>query len=100
LKSLVSLVFQTSLMQFVEAVRDDLTAVGVNVGEVKSVIQRVEESHRAHMQEIESLHANLNTLGFCLKNAGSDVEEIKTGFSRFETTLNDHVFQTQSFTTL
>ncbi|KAF8877095.1 hypothetical protein BD779DRAFT_1475355 [Infundibulicybe gibba] len=46
LKSLVSLAFQTSLMEFVEMARDELVAVGLNMARIESTVSAIEADQR------------------------------------------------------
>ncbi|KAF8876078.1 hypothetical protein BD779DRAFT_1561509 [Infundibulicybe gibba] len=46
LKSLISLAFQTSLMEFVEKAHDELVAVGLNVARIESAISVIEADQR------------------------------------------------------
>ncbi|KAF8877092.1 hypothetical protein BD779DRAFT_121386 [Infundibulicybe gibba] len=78
LKSLISLAFQTSLMEFVEKAHDELVAVGLNVARIESAISVIEADQRAHMEKIESLHIDLQALGWTLWDSASGIAEIES----------------------
>ncbi|KAF8886194.1 hypothetical protein BD779DRAFT_636217 [Infundibulicybe gibba] len=78
LKSLVSLAFQTSLMEFVEKAHDELAAVGLNVTGIESAVSAIEADQRAHAEKTESLYVDLQALGWTLRDSANSIAKIES----------------------
>ncbi|KAF8881917.1 hypothetical protein BD779DRAFT_1626992 [Infundibulicybe gibba] len=77
LKSLVSLAFQTSLIEFVEKAHDELMAVGLNVARIGSAVSAIEADQRAYMVKTESFHVDLQALGWTLRDSANSITKIE-----------------------
>ncbi|KAF8876852.1 hypothetical protein BD779DRAFT_1677602 [Infundibulicybe gibba] len=89
LKSLVSLAFQTSLMEFIEKAHDELVAVGLNVEKIGTTASAIEADQRVHMQKTESLHVDLQAMGWTLQDSANIIMKIESTVARMDKDRQD-----------
>ncbi|KAF8877087.1 hypothetical protein BD779DRAFT_1650427, partial [Infundibulicybe gibba] len=93
LKSLISLAFQTSLMEFVEKAHDELVAVGLNVARISSAVSTIEADQRAQMEKTELLHVDLQALGWTLRDATNSITKIEHVVATIDRNQQDQALQ-------
>ncbi|KAF8876833.1 hypothetical protein BD779DRAFT_1559274 [Infundibulicybe gibba] len=89
LKSLVSLTFQTSLVEFVEKAHDELVAMGLNVAKIGSTVLAIEADQRAHMRKTESLHVDLQALGWTLRDSANTTTKVERTVATIDRSQQD-----------
>ncbi|KAF8886191.1 hypothetical protein BD779DRAFT_1673363 [Infundibulicybe gibba] len=88
LKSLVSLAFQTSLMEFIEKAHDELAAVGLNVAGLSPLSQPSRQ-----IRETESLHVDLQALGWTLRDSANSITRIESTVAMIDRNQQDQALQ-------